>query len=183
MDLGIGLFLRALLSVVLLIGSVTELNAADANGGDNALRSLDRELQAIKQEAVDINQALLELEEAVLYPRDLQLIVFVSLSPESAIRPESVQLRLNTKLVADRKYTDAEVVALRSGGAHRLYTGRLPYGQHLLVTSFVGFSKMEERYQRQTSAAVLKGPGPTYVKLEIGVAGRNGEPKLTLQEW
>lgn len=172
-----------LLLVALLVGSVSALNASDADGGNNDLRRLDRELQAIKQEAVAINQALLELEEAVLYPRDLQLIVFVSVSPESAIWPETAQVRLNGDLVAEHDYTDEEVGALRGGGAHRLYTGRLPYGQHSLIIAVVGFSETGERYRRQVSAGLLKGPGPKYVELGIGAAGRNGEPKLTLQEW
>ena len=159
-----------LLLATLLIGTVPLFNAAAADGGENGLHGLDRELQAIKHEAVDLGQALLELEEAVLYPRDLQLIIFVSLSPKSTIRPETTQVKLNGDVVAEQAYNDEEIAALRGGDVQRLYTGRLPYGKHRLVASLEGLSKTGKRYRRQITAALLKGPGPKYVELGVGAA-------------
>lgn len=159
------------------------LSNGGAWGATNRLQDLDRDLQAIKQEAVDIGEALLELEEAVLYPRDLQLIVFVSLSPETTLRPATVQIKVNGERVLTQALDDEGILALRTGGAQRLYMGRLPYGQHTLAASLESSSETVQRYRHRVSATFLKGLGPKHMELVIQVTDRGSDPKLTLREW
>jgi hypothetical protein len=174
---------RVLLAIGLVIGIVAVLNVAKAADGQDPLHGLDRGLQAIKQEAVDINQELLDLEEAVLYPPDQQLVVFVSLPAESRFRPETVQVTLNGDEIAERTYTHEEGVALRNGGVHRLHMGRLPDGAHTLVVSVAGLSETGQPYRREISATIVKGLGPKYVELGIQPAGKDEAPKLTIEAW
>jgi hypothetical protein len=179
-------FVGRLLAVAALVPfSVMPLVAKGAEARDegNGLRSLDAELRAVKQEVLEINQELLDLEEAVLYPPDEQLVVFVALSAESESELDTVQIKLDGRVVAEHKYHADELDALRNGGAQRLHVARLPRGVHTLVASLTGLSATGERYRRDISATIVKGLGPKYLELRLAQEGDRGESEVTVRQW
>ncbi|MCW8956244.1 MAG: hypothetical protein OQL09_05125, partial [Gammaproteobacteria bacterium] len=102
------------------------------------LKGLDEQVQDIKKDVLDLTSELSLLEEKLLYPSNTQVSVFVSLTEGDEFKLDSVQVKLDNKVVAQHLYTFRELEALQSGGVQRLYTGNIKSGSHDLVFSFMG---------------------------------------------
>ena len=144
---------------------------------------LDGEIQAIKEEILDINRDILQLEEMSLYPHGQQLVVLVSVASDSLVNPEIIQLHLDGQSVSNHIYTGSEAVALQEGGVHRLYTGRLSDGKHNLEISVTGKQAKDRAFSQQRSVTITKMPGRKYMELHLGPGKDAVEPVLTVREW
>ena len=144
---------------------------------------LDAEIQDIKEEVLEINREILLLEELSLYPHGQQLIVLVSVAHDSPVSPESLSLQLDGHTVIQHRYTVSENAALHEGGVHRLYTGRLRDGEHLLGVSVSGRKARDQAFQQQRSATITKTPGRKYVELHLGPGENPSVAGLTIREW
>ena len=107
------------------------LTAGSETGGKPGV-----DIEAVKNEAVELISRLHRLEQQLLYPAHTQLAVFVSVAENSPAKPYAVSLAIDNSEVASHVYTESEADALRAGGIQRLYTGNLLMGKHKLVVSF-----------------------------------------------
>ncbi len=155
--------------------------APAASGGD--FKSLDGEVQGLKKEVLDLNRDLFMLEEELLFPANTQVAVFLSLDVGTFFELDSVQIRLDNKVVANYLYTDREVEALNRGGVHRVFIGNLKTGKHELVAFFTGKGPHERDYKRGANLNFEKGVGAKYLELKISDRQSAQQPEFKVKEW
>jgi len=149
-------WLQAGTLAVTLLFSATPLLAAEKQGGTAEFQSLDRKIQGLKQEVLDLNRDLFVLEEELLFPASTQLAVFLSVDTGTFFQLESVELKVDNKVVTHYLYTERENAALHRGGVHRLYLGNLRTGKHEVVAVFTGKGPHERDYRRGTTLQIDK---------------------------
>jgi len=166
--------LRALLPLIWLFTFVGPVTADEVSR--EQIKGLDEQVQDIKKDVLNLSSELARLEEKLLFPSNTQVSLFVSLQPGDDFRLDSVQLKLDNKVVAQHLYTFRELEALQQGGVQRLYTGNITTGEHELVVSYIGKAPAGGDYKRSASYKVIKDVGPKFV--EIRIAG----PDSTAQD-
>ncbi len=174
---------KALALAALLLGTGPMRLWAGEGQGSDAARPLDEEVQALKQEVLDLNRDLFLLEEELLFPSSTQLSVFVSVDIGSYFDLDSIQIKLDDKVVSNYLYTEREVGALHRGGVHRIYTGNVKSGTHELVALVVGRGPRERDYRRGASIEFNKTLGPKYIELRITDDTRKQQPRFAFKEW
>lgn len=143
---------------------------------------IDREVQALKQEVLELNRELLQLEQELLYPPDQQLAVFLSLAEDATLTLRSLRVELDGQVIVDHTYTGSESEALRSGGVHKPYVGRLDYGPHGLKAFVAGTRANGAAFQQEGQRNFSKGQGTRYIELRISETGSGHRPELTIDE-
>jgi len=114
------------LATILLIGLLAvpaaPVAAAEKPGGGTAaaFQGLDRKVQGLKQEVLELNRDLFVLEEELLFPASTQIAVFLSMDVGKFFQLDSVQLKLDNKVVTNYLYTERENAALLRAGVQRL---------------------------------------------------------------
>jgi hypothetical protein len=145
--------------------------------------ALDARVQDLKAEVMALNRDLLVLEEELLYPAGTQVALFVSMDVGKLFELESVQIRLDDKLVSQHLYTPAEVAALHRGGVQRIFMGNLRTGQHAVTAFFTGRGPHERDYKRGTTLQFEKGTEPRYIELRIRDAQAKLQPEFEVKVW
>jgi len=144
---------------------------------------LDARIQDLKSEVIRLNRDLLVLEEELLFPAGTQLAVFVSMDVGKLFALDSVQIKLDDKVVANHLYTPREVEALHRGGVQRLYLGNLRAGEHSLVAFFTGKGPHDRDYKRGTTLKIDKGTEPKYIELRIKDSTGKIQPEFDVKVW
>jgi hypothetical protein len=181
--------IRHLSFVALLLGlsAVAQDQAATprfaAATVDNSSRTLDEEVQDLKQLAVDLNRDLFLLEEELLFPANTQVAIFVSMDVGEFFALDSVEIKLDDKDVTNYLYTEREVEALHRGGVQRVFVGNLRAGEHELVAVFTGEGTYEREYRRGASLSFEKGIGPKFIELTISDRENKLQPEFLVREW
>ncbi len=145
--------------------------------------SLDSQAQQLKTEVLNLNRDLLVLEEELLFPASTQVAVFVSMDVGQLFALDSVQLKLDDKLVSNYLYTPLEVTALHRGGKQRLYIGNLRAGDHEITAFFTGQGPHERDYKRGTTLKITKGSEPQYLELRITDKLGKLQPEFDVKVW
>lgn len=158
--------------------------AAMPSEGDTAnLKTVDQDVQALKQQLIELNRDLFKLEEELLYPASTQVAVFLSVDVGTFFALDSVTLKVDDKEVANYLYTDREVQALHRGGVQKLYLGNLKAGSHEIVAFFTGKGPHERDYRRGTTLKVDKTVGAKYVELRISDREASLQPEFVVRQW
>jgi hypothetical protein len=144
---------------------------------------LDSEIQTIKEEILSINKDILALRELALTAPDEQLVVLVSIAAPESILPASISLQLDGQAITRHDYTDSEGDALREGGVHRLYAGRLDKGEHRLEIVMSGRKNRDSPFDLQDTIIFTKETGQKYMELQLGLDKRKRQPGLTIRQW
>ena len=171
-----------LLSVFFLQYSFVHANPA----GDpeaSSQQNLDTRIQDLKKEVLQLNRDLFLLEEDLLFPANTQFSVFVSMDSGKLFSLDSIQLRIDNKVVANHLYTEREVEALKRGGVQRLYIGNLASGKHELVAFFSGQGPSKRDYRRGTTITFEKTTDPQFVELKIIDDTTKEQPDFTVKVW
>ena len=171
--------------VQILLGGLllaAALSAALAGPAPRDAGGLDTSIQALKQDVIALNRDLFILEEDLLYPASTQLAVFVSLDVGKYFELDSVQLKIDDKVVTNYLYTRREVEALHRGGIQRLYMGNLKAGDHELVAIYTGKGPNGRDYRRGANLVVSKGLGARYVELKIVDNPSSEQPDFSIRE-
>ncbi len=156
------------------------LHAAEVSS--EQIKGLDEQVQDIKKDVLELTSELSRLEEKLLFPSNTQVSLFVSLAGDKGFVLDSMQIKLDNKVVAHHLYTYKELEALREGGVQRIYTGNIKTGEHNLVASFIGRSRSDNEYQRSESFVVTKAVGPKFV--EIQISGESSSDKtVSFKDW
>ena len=145
--------------------------------------TLDARIQDVKGDVIRLNRDLLVLEEELLFPANTQVALFVSMDVGKLFQLDSVQIKLDDKLVANYLYTPLEVQALHRGGVQRVYLGNLRAGAHELVAFFTGQGPHERDYKRGATVKFDKGTEPKYIELRIKDSAGKLQPEFDVKVW
>lgn len=154
--------------------------AAAASAPDAAL---DSRVQDVKADVIKLNRDLLVLEEELLFPASTQVALFVSMDVGKLFSLDSVQIKLDDKVIANYLYTPAEVAALHRGGVQRVYIGNLKAGAHEIVAFFTGQGPHVRDYKRGTTIKFDKGAEPKYIELRIKDSTAKLQPEFDVKVW
>ncbi len=157
--------------------------AASAPEAAASAAGLDTRIQDTKGDVIRLNRDLLVLEEELLFPANTQLALFVSMDVGKLFELDSVQIKLDDKVVTSYLYTPAEVKALHRGGVQRVYVGNLRAGEHTLVAFFTGGGPHERDYKRGTTLKFDKGTDPKYIELRIKDSTAKLQPEFDVKVW
>ena len=169
------------LALALAAGAATPAETPKAPPRDP--QGLDTRVQALKQEAMELNRDLLVLEEELLFPASTQVAVFVSVDVGALFDLDSVELKVDDSVVTSYLYTERELRALHRGGVQRLYTGNLKTGKHELVAVFIGKGPQGRDYRRGATLKFDKSTDPKYIELQIRDDTRGQQPEFRVKEW
>jgi hypothetical protein len=150
---------------------------------DAAPHALEDDIQALKQEVIALNRELFVLQEELLYPSSTQVAVFLSLDVGKYFTLDSVQLKVDDKVVTNYLYTEHELQALQRGGVQRLYMGNLKAGEHELVAIYTGKGPNGRDYRRGANHILVKRMGPGFVELKIVDNSGSEQPDFSIKEW
>lgn len=144
---------------------------------------LDNQIQDLKKEVLRLNRDLFLLEEDLLFPANTQFSVFISMDSGKLFSLDSIQLRIDDKVVANHLYTEREVEALKRGGVQRLYIGNLTSGKHELVAFFSGQGPSKRNYRRGTTLDFEKTTDPQFIELKIIDNIAKEQPEFSVKVW
>ncbi|MFG6459426.1 AraC family transcriptional regulator [Roseateles sp. BYS96W] len=144
---------------------------------------LDERIQAVKGDVIRLNRDLLVLEEELLFPANTQVAVFVSMDVGKLFELDSLQVKLDDKLVASYLYSPLEVQALHRGGMQRVYLGNLKSGTHEVVAFFTGKGPHFRDYKRGATVKFDKGTEPKYIELRIKDSTGKLQPEFDVKVW
>ena len=96
---------------------------------------------------------------------------------------DSVQVKLDEKVVANYLYTPLEVEAFHRGGVQRVYLGNLRSGEHELVAFFTGKGPHDRDYKRGTTIKFEKGNEAKYLELRIQDSEQKLQPEFDVKTW
>ena len=145
--------------------------------------TLDARIQDVKGDVIRLNRDLLVLEEELLFPANTQVALFVSMDVGKLFSLESVQIKLDDKVVSNHLYTPLEVHALHRGGVQRLYLGNLKTGDHELVAFFTGQGPHDRDYTRGATVKFEKSREPKYIELQIKDSAGKLQPEFAVKVW
>ena len=160
-----------------LSAPVPAVTASAPSGG------LDSRIQDVKGDVIKLNRDLLVLEEELLFPANTQVALFVSMDVGKLFSLDSVQIKLDDKLIANYLYTPLEVEALHRGGVQRVYLGNLKAGTHEIVAFFTGQGPHDRDYKRGATVKFDKGTDPKYIELQIKDATAKLQPEFEVKVW
>ena len=158
-----------------------ETPAAPAPATEQA--ALDARVQALKAEVIGLNRDLLVLEEELLFPAGTQVAVFVSMDVGRLFELESVQIKLDDKVISQHLYTPLEVQALHRGGVQRIFVGNLRAGTHAIDAFFTGRGPHHRDYKRGATLKFEKGSEPRYIELRIKDVLAKLQPEFEVKVW
>jgi hypothetical protein len=145
--------------------------------------ALDDRVQDLKGDVIKLNRDLLVLEEELLFPANTQVVLFVSMDVGKLFDLDSVQVKIDDKLVANYLYTPLEVTALHRGGVQRLYLGNLRAGEHELVAFFTGGGPHYRDYKRGATVKFTKDTQAKYLELRITDSMAKLQPEFDVKIW
>jgi hypothetical protein len=148
-----------------------------------AAASLDGRIQDAKSDVIKLNRDLLVLEEELLFPANTQVALFVSMDVGKLFELDSVQVKLDDKVVANYLYSPAEVKALHRGDVQRVYLGNLRTGAHELVAFFTGGGPHARDYKRGATVKFDKGTDAKYIELRIKDSTGKLQPEFDVKVW
>ncbi len=144
------------------------------------LRSIDEQVQSLKQDVIQINSELSLLEEKLLFPSNTQTSVFVSLQDSASFEPDAISLKIDNVEVANHLYVFREVESLKKGGVQRLIMTNLTQGKHKIQVELLSRKK---NISSTTSSEfdVSKSTAPVFI--ELNLSENAGKPAIALRNW
>ncbi len=170
------LALISLLSLSFITPFIGVATAADQ-------QNINQTIESLKNEVLELNRDLFILEEDLLFSANTQLNVFLSMDAGQLFELDSVQLKINDKLVSNHLYTDREVRALKRGGVQKLYIGNLTAGEHELTALFIGQGPNERDYKRGATQKIEKTDEALFVELIISDNPSKEQPEFKVKVW
>lgn len=168
--------------------------SAISNANDPALKNesakpksidpaLIKEADKLKKELIELNSQLYAFEEDLLYPANTQLGVFLSMSADSSFILDSIEIRLNDKLVTSYLYNESEISSLKNGGIQRLYLGSLADGRHKLTAKFNGQGANNQYFRRKKAFSFTKEQSAKFIQLVVTENSSLNEPLFKVKAW
>ena len=153
------------------------------NESTESVKDIGQKVQRLKNEVLELNSDLFVLEEDLLFSANTQISVFVSIDADSLFELDSVQLKLDDKIVSNYLYTKREVSALNRGGIQRLYIGNMTSGEHELTAFFIGKGPSKRNYKRAASKTIEKTGNAKFIELKIIGDKSKEQPEFIVKVW
>ena len=145
--------------------------------------ALIKEAEALKKQLIQLNSELYQFEEDLLYPANTELGVFLSMAKDSSFKLDSIEIRLDDKLVTSYIYKDDEISSLKNGGIQRLYLGSLADGRHKLTARFNGQGANNQYFRRKKALPFTKENNAKFIQLVVTESKTNNEPLFKVKAW
>ncbi len=163
--------------------AAVQASASAAAPGAPLAATLDGRIQDVKSDVIKLNRDLLVLEEELLFPANTQVALFLSMDVGKMFQLDSVQVKLDDKVVANYLYTALEVEALHRGGVQRVYLGNIKTGSHELVAFFTGKGPHDRDYKRGANVKFDKTTDAKYIELRIQDSTGQLQPEFDVKLW
>lgn len=170
-------------SFILILWALFSFPLTHAADNTSAQQGLDNRIQDLKKEVLELNRDLFILEEDLLFPANTQFTIFLSMDLGKLFALDSVEVKINDKLVASHLYTERESKALYRGGVQRLHIGNLPTGKHEMIAYFTGKGPHNRDYRRGTTLIINKSSAPQYIELRITDNDSKLQPDFSVKVW
>lgn len=150
---------------------------------EQSVTELQQSIQQLKKDVLQLNKNLFMLEEDLLFPSNTQFSVFLSMDSGKLFSLDSVQLKIDDKVIANHLYTERELAALTRGGVQRLYIGNLASGTHEIIAIFIGKGPNKRDYRLGETVTLVKGSDPQFVELQIIDDPTREQPQFNAKIW
>ena len=174
--------MKKFIYLLLLFGALLS-GWVQAEEGEKQGPVIASNIEDLKNQVLELNRDLFVLEEELLFSANTQVSVFVSVDADRLFKLDSVQLKIDDKVISNHLYTDREVEALHKGGIQRLYIGNLTSGEHELVAFFIGKGPGGRDYKRATSKVINKSDQAKFVELKIVGDTTKEQPSFEVKVW
>lgn len=172
------------LAVAILAGSSAFAQETIGTEGEvQPETELQQDIQDLKKQVLQLNRNLFILEEDLLFPANTQFSVFLSIDAGKLFTLDSVQLKIDDKVVSNHLYTERELEALQRGGVQRLYIGNLASGEHEIIAFFTGKGPNDRDFRRGETLMIDKSSDPQYVELQILDNPGKEQPEFKSRVW
>lgn len=153
--------------------------ASESNSGELASK-----ISNLKEQVIQLNRDLFILQEALLFPAETQLAVFLSVDSGAFFRLDSIELRLNDKPATHYLYTQHEQEALSRGGVQRLWLSNIKQGKHELV-AFVKGETRDGRFIEQAAAIEFDKSDSDAAMLEVQLIDSKKDMRghIQIKQW
>ena len=158
-------------------------NLSYAETEETSQQDINTNIQDLKNEVLELNRDLFVLEEDLLFSANTQINVFLSMDAGKLFNLDSVQLKIDDKIVSNYLYTEREINALRRGGVQRLYIGNLTSGEHEITATFVGQGPSKRDYKRAATQKIDKTSEAQFVELKIIDDSTKEQPDFAIKVW
>ena len=145
--------------------------------------ALEKQVQDIKKEVLNLNKELFILEEDLLFPANTQLSIFFSMDIGKLFDLDSIEINIDGKNISNHLYTLRELSALKRGGVQRIYIGNIASGKHELVAFFHGKGPSKRNYKRGTTIEFEKTSSPLFIELKIIDNLSKQQPEFKSKVW
>jgi hypothetical protein len=156
----------------------SSLDSSAVTDNSVADNSVAAKLQQLRKEVIALNRDLFVLEEDLLFPSSTQVVVYLSMDVGTYFNLDSVELRLNDKVVSQYLYTEKQIQALFKGGVQKLHIDNLAQGEHQLTAFFIGKGPQDRDYKRATSLTFNKTAEAASVELSIVDSSVKQQPEF-----
>lgn len=146
-------------------------------------KTMQQDMQNLKDKILQVNRDLFVLEEDLLFPSSTQVNVFVSYDSLEYFTLDGITLKFNDRPISNHLYTERELNAMNRGAVQRLFTGNLPIGEHELVAIITGVGPHGRDYKRAVSLDFEKSSGTKYIELKIEGDDFTQQPGFRLKQW
>ncbi|MDH5611419.1 MAG: AraC family transcriptional regulator [Gammaproteobacteria bacterium] len=146
-------------------------------------QSFTDKVNNLKKQVLELNRDLFILEEELLFPVNTQINVFISIDAGFLFKLDSVQLKIDDKVVSNYLYTEREIQALHRGGIQRLYVGNMVTGEHELTAVFIGKGPLSRDYKRASTIKINKTDEAKFVELKITANTSKEQPDFSIKVW
>jgi hypothetical protein len=163
------------------VSDVEEGSVTGANTKDELI--VNSEIEHLKNQVLELNSELFVLEEDLLFSANTQVSVFVSVDVDSLFELDSVQIKIDDKVVGNHLYTAREAGSLKRGGIQRLYLGNLTSGEHELTAFFIGKGPSKRNFKRAVTKMLDKTESAKFIELKIIGNTRKEQPDFIVKVW
>lgn len=159
----------------LLVSSVVAHAEQQASG--------QQELAQLKQQVIALNRELFLLEQALLYPPETQLGLYLTIDTGKFMQLDSVEVLLDDEPVGAHLYTKTELEALQRGAVQPLLQTNVDAGKHALTVIFIGKGPDNRDYRRAVNYEFEKASDGVRLELQVNDNSANYQPEFRIIPW
>lgn len=142
-----------------------------------------QDIQGIKHHALELNRDLRMLEEEMLHPENSRLTVYLSVEAAASPSLQAVVLSIDGNEAIQYLYTHQQLEALRRGGVHQLYIGKMKDGEHQIAAVFTGRDFEGGDHRGSAQFTIEKNSGAKNVELKIFSFSNLQQAEFTVKDW
>jgi len=160
--------------------------ACGAAAQQDEMQAIDRDLQALKAEVLDLNQGATRAEAALQYPDETRVSIYVGVDAPGML-VEDVIITVDNAAPTVRKFDVIESIALQRRGLYRALRLNTTPGSHRIRVEFSGryvdakpgTPPMRARYEGVFDKTVQ----PSDLEVLISIAAYGKPATIRLRDW